>query len=69
MLASRLFLILAAAAAFLIAADTEGRIQRVADTLFQAASISKHVAAMVALHLVDEGKLALDEDGNLKLRS
>jgi CubicO group peptidase (beta-lactamase class C family) len=40
-----------------------------ADTVFQAASISKHVAAMVALHLVDEGKLALDEDVNLKLRS
>jgi CubicO group peptidase (beta-lactamase class C family) len=40
-----------------------------AGTLFQAASISKHVAAMVALHLVDEGKLALDEDVNVKLRS
>jgi CubicO group peptidase (beta-lactamase class C family) len=38
-------------------------------TLFQAASISKHVAAMVALRLVDAGKLALDEDVNLKLRS
>ena len=40
-----------------------------ADTMFQAASISKHVAAMVALHLVDEGKLSLDEDVNRKLRS
>ncbi|SPF50350.1 Beta-lactamase [Candidatus Sulfopaludibacter sp. SbA4] len=40
-----------------------------AETLFQAASISKHVAAMVALHVVDEGKLSLDEDVNLKLRS
>ncbi|MGA3205869.1 MAG: serine hydrolase domain-containing protein, partial [Bryobacteraceae bacterium] len=40
-----------------------------AETLFQAASISKHVAAMVALHLVDAGKLSLDEDVNLKLRS
>ncbi|HEY1341254.1 MAG TPA: serine hydrolase domain-containing protein [Bryobacteraceae bacterium] len=40
-----------------------------ADTLFQAASISKHVAAMAALHLVDEAKLALDEDVNLKLRT
>jgi CubicO group peptidase (beta-lactamase class C family) len=39
------------------------------ETLFQAASISKHVAALVALHLVDLGKLALDEDVNLKLRS
>jgi CubicO group peptidase (beta-lactamase class C family) len=40
-----------------------------AETLFQAASISKHVAAMVALHLVDDGKLELDEDVNVKLRS
>jgi CubicO group peptidase (beta-lactamase class C family) len=39
------------------------------DTIFQAASISKPVAAMVALHLVDEGKLSLDDDVNLKLRS
>jgi CubicO group peptidase (beta-lactamase class C family) len=40
-----------------------------AQTLFQAASISKPVASMVALHLVDEGKLSLDEDVNLRLRS
>lgn len=40
-----------------------------AETLFQAASISKHVAALVALHLVDDGKLSLDEDVNAKLRS
>lgn len=40
-----------------------------AETLFQAASISKHVAALVALHLVDEGKLSLDEDVNRKLRT
>ncbi|HVP00096.1 MAG TPA: serine hydrolase [Bryobacteraceae bacterium] len=40
-----------------------------AETLFQAASISKHVAALVALHLVDEGKLSLDENVNAKLRS
>src|SRR5437016_3660274 len=40
-----------------------------ADTMFQAASISKHVGAIVALRLVDEGKLSLDEDVNLKLRS
>lgn len=40
-----------------------------AETLFQAASISKHVAALVALHFVDEGKLSLDEDVNRKLRA
>ncbi len=40
-----------------------------AATLFQAASISKPVSSMVALHLVDQGKLSLDEDINLKLRS
>jgi CubicO group peptidase (beta-lactamase class C family) len=39
------------------------------DTLFQAASLSKSVAAMVALRLVEQGKLSLDEDVNLKLRS
>ncbi|MEK7406270.1 MAG: serine hydrolase [Acidobacteriota bacterium] len=40
-----------------------------ADTLFQAASISKPVAAMVALRLVELGKLSLGGDVNLKLRS
>ncbi|MEK6258374.1 MAG: serine hydrolase [Planctomycetota bacterium] len=39
------------------------------DTVFQAASISKPVAAMVALRLVEEGKLDLDEDVNRKLVS
>jgi CubicO group peptidase (beta-lactamase class C family) len=39
------------------------------DTLFQAASISKPVAAMVAMRLVEMGKLSLDEDVNAKLRS
>ncbi len=39
------------------------------ETLFQAASISKPVAAMVALRLVELGRLSLDEDVNLKLRS
>lgn len=38
-------------------------------TLFQAASISKPVSAVVALRMVDSGELALDEDVNLKLRS
>jgi len=40
-----------------------------AETLFQAGSISKPVAAMAALHLVGEGKLSLDEDVNAKLSS
>jgi CubicO group peptidase (beta-lactamase class C family) len=39
------------------------------ETLFQAASLSKPVAAMVALRLVELGKLSLDEDVNVKLRS
>lgn len=37
------------------------------ETLFQAASISKPVAALGALHLVEQGKLSLDEDVNHKL--
>jgi len=39
------------------------------ETLFQAASISKPVAAMVALHFVEKGLLDLDGDVNEKLRS
>lgn len=39
------------------------------DTLFQAASISKPVAAMGALRLVEQGKLSLDEDVNVKLQT
>lgn len=38
-------------------------------TLFQAASISKPVAALAALSLVEEGRLDLDEDVNARLRS
>jgi len=40
-----------------------------ADTLFQAGSISKPVAAMAALHLVQQGKLSLDVDINQSLTS
>src|SRR5580700_8851364 len=39
------------------------------DTVFQAASISKPVAATAALYLVQEGKLALDENVNAYLKS
>ncbi|HMV51582.1 MAG TPA: serine hydrolase [Blastocatellia bacterium] len=39
------------------------------ETMFQAASISKPVAAMGMLALVEQGKLSLDEDVNAKLKS
>ncbi len=39
------------------------------ETRFQAASISKPVAAMAALALVQQGKLSLDENVNAKLKS
>jgi CubicO group peptidase (beta-lactamase class C family) len=39
------------------------------DTLFQAASISKPVAAVAALYYVEKGILSLDEDVNIRLRS
>jgi CubicO group peptidase (beta-lactamase class C family) len=39
------------------------------DTLFQAASISKAVAAATALYYVEKGILGLDEDVNSRLRS
>lgn len=38
------------------------------NTLFQAASISKPVAALAALRLVEEGRLSLDEDVNRVLK-
>jgi CubicO group peptidase (beta-lactamase class C family) len=40
-----------------------------AETLFQAGSISKPVAAMAALHLVEQGRLSLDSDVNDALTS
>ena len=40
-----------------------------AETLFQAGSISKPVAAMAALRLVEQGKLSLDADVNQSLAS
>lgn len=39
------------------------------ETLFQAASISKPVSALAALRLVQDGKLSLDEDVNVKLKT
>ncbi len=38
-------------------------------TLFQAGSISKPVSALAALHLVEAGRLSLDEDVNTRLSS
>jgi CubicO group peptidase (beta-lactamase class C family) len=40
-----------------------------AETLFQAASISKPISAAGSLWLVQHGKVSLDEDVNLKLKS
>jgi CubicO group peptidase (beta-lactamase class C family) len=39
------------------------------DTLFLAGSISKPIAAVAGLRLVEQGKLDLDEDVNLKLKT
>lgn len=50
-------------------ADVEARRPATPSTLFQAASISKPVAALGALRMVEQGRLSLDEDVNAKLRS
>jgi CubicO group peptidase (beta-lactamase class C family) len=50
-------------------AEAGGKQPVTPETVFQAASISKPVAAMGALYLVEQGKLNLDEDVNLKLKS
>jgi CubicO group peptidase (beta-lactamase class C family) len=47
--------------------DKDSRTPVTPSTLFQAGSISKSVAAMGALHLVEQKQLALDEDVNAKL--
>jgi len=47
--------------------DTETNEPVTTETLFQAGSISKPVAAMAALKKVEQGKIALDEDINNKL--
>jgi len=49
--------------------DKSGKIPVTASTLFQAGSVSKPVAALGALHLVEKGLLSLDEDVNTKLRT
>lgn len=53
----------------LAAHDKDAKTPVTTETPFQAASISKPVAAMGALALVAAGKLALDEDVNAKLKS
>ena len=49
--------------------DAGGGTRVTADTLFQAASISKPVAVMGMLALVEQGTLKLDDDINLALKS
>jgi len=49
--------------------DKSGRTAVTTETLFQAGSISKPVAAVGALRLVQEGRLSLDADVNTQLRS
>src|SRR3989442_3686783 len=49
--------------------DARGTKAVTALTRFQAASISKPIAAMAALSLVQAGKLSLDKNVNLQLKS
>jgi CubicO group peptidase (beta-lactamase class C family) len=50
-------------------ADVAHKVAVTPDTLFQAGSISKPVAAMAAMKLVQDGRLSLDEDVNLRLKA
>jgi CubicO group peptidase (beta-lactamase class C family) len=50
-------------------ADKDASIKATPTTLFQAGSISKPVAALAALKLVEDGALSLDGDVNGKLKS
>ena len=49
--------------------DVTGETLVTKSTLFQAGSVSKSVAAVGALRLVQDGKLSLDEDVNTRLKS
>jgi CubicO group peptidase (beta-lactamase class C family) len=49
--------------------DKGGKTPVNTETLFQAGSVSKSVAAIGALRLVERGRLSLDEDVNVKLRT
>jgi len=49
-------------------ADVSRKNAVTAETLFQAASISKSISALAALRLVQSGKVDLDEDVNVKLK-
>jgi CubicO group peptidase (beta-lactamase class C family) len=49
--------------------DKSGKTPITTSTLFQAGSVSKSVAALGALRLVEQGQLALDEDVNAKLQT
>lgn len=50
-------------------ADTTTKAPVTPDTLFQAASMSKAIAAAGALKLVEQGKLSLDADVNTRLKA
>src|SRR5436309_10406595 len=50
-------------------AELGGKVPVPTRTLFQAGSISKPVASAAMLALVEQGKLSLDEDVNMKLKS
>lgn len=49
--------------------DKETKIPVTTNTLFQAGSISKPVSTLGVLHLIEQKRLSLDEDVNLRLKS